>query len=130
MQRSVKERGPAGGLSDKDIQLIKKTYCKLTELYYENNRNEATVSDLIHMGQLITQVISTKRSSEVLALVSITESLKVKSKSRPDILEHIEQTVNHLKFPVEKAIRYETLLHALQQSDLFAVGSTVAVRFY
>jgi len=28
-------KGPIkGSLSDKDLQLIKKTYCKLTELYY------------------------------------------------------------------------------------------------
>lgn len=25
---------PKGSLSDKDLQLLKRTYCKLTELYY------------------------------------------------------------------------------------------------
>jgi len=29
----------SGCLSDKDIQLLKKTYRKLTELYYENKKN-------------------------------------------------------------------------------------------
>ena len=31
--------GSVGCLSDKDIQLLKKTYCKLTEIYYENTKN-------------------------------------------------------------------------------------------
>lgn len=29
----------SGCLSDKDIQLIRKTYAKITELYYENPKN-------------------------------------------------------------------------------------------
>ena len=57
-------------LSDKDLQLIKKTYSRLTELYYEN-RNEAAVTDLISFGELIRQVISQKRESDILSLVSV-----------------------------------------------------------
>ena len=59
-----------GALSDKDLQLIKKTYSRLTELYYEN-RNEAAVTDLISFGELIRQVISKKRESDILSLVSV-----------------------------------------------------------
>lgn len=59
-----------GALSDKDLQLIKKTYSRLTELYYEN-RNEAAVTDLISFGELIRQVISQKRESDILSLVSV-----------------------------------------------------------
>lgn len=51
----------SGCLSDKDIQLIRKTYLKLTELYYENPKNESIICNLIKMGHLITQVISVKR---------------------------------------------------------------------
>jgi hypothetical protein len=120
----------ACGLSDKDIQLLRKTYLKLTELYYENPKNESITSDIINIGHLITQTIQQKRESDVLSLIPITESLKVKSKSRPDILEHIEQTVNHLRFPTQNQIKYETLLHSLQTSDLFSVGCTVGIRFY
>lgn len=82
------------------------------------------------MGYLITQVISLKREADVLSLIPIAETLKVKSKSRPDILDHIDRTVNHLRFPSQNPIKYETLLHCLQQSDLFSVGCTVAIRFY
>lgn len=59
-----------GALSDKDLQLIKKTYSRLTELYYEN-RNEAAITDLISFGELIRQVISQKRESDILSLVSV-----------------------------------------------------------
>lgn len=59
-----------GALSDKDLQLIKKTYSRLTELYYEN-KNEAAINDLISFGELIRQVISLKRESDILSLVSV-----------------------------------------------------------
>jgi hypothetical protein len=39
MLKPVTKAGGNGGLSDKDIQLLKKTYRKLTELYYENTKN-------------------------------------------------------------------------------------------
>ena len=45
-------------LSDKDIQIIRKAYCTLTELFYENSKNEAVVRDLVILGTLITEVIA------------------------------------------------------------------------
>lgn len=55
------QKQASGCLSDKDIQLIRKTYLKLTELYYENPKDESIISNLIHMGHLVTQVIALKR---------------------------------------------------------------------
>ena len=61
MQKKQNLSISSGCLSDKDIQLIRKTYAKLTELYYENPKNESAVADLINLGHLITQIVTTKR---------------------------------------------------------------------
>lgn len=83
MQNSHKRTNEVQALSDKDLQLIRKTYCKLTELFYENLKNESVVADLITLGHLITQVIGNPRAVSVLALIPIIEPLKIKSKGRP-----------------------------------------------
>jgi hypothetical protein len=86
-------------LSDKDIQLLRKTYCRLTELFYENGKNDSVVRDLMHLSDLITQVIATSKEANVLALLPIIEPLKIKAKSRPELLSHIDSVIKHLKLP-------------------------------
>lgn len=61
MIKNTPHQQASGCLSDKDIQLVRKTYLKLTELYYENPKNESIIQSLINMGDLITQVITVKR---------------------------------------------------------------------
>lgn len=58
------------------------------------------------------------------------EILKVKSKARPALVTSADAAIDHLKKPEAKPLRYETLLYALQRSELFVIGCTIGVRFY
>lgn len=130
MLKPTTKAGAGGCLSDKDVQLLKKSFLKLTEIYYENSKNEASIRDLENLSSLITQVISTKREVDALSLISILEILKVKSKANPQLITCADSTIEHLRNPTPKAIQYDTLLYALQRSELFVVACTVGVRFY
>jgi hypothetical protein len=101
----MQNKGGCVHLSDKDLQLVRKTYCKLTELYYENTGSDAMVADLICLGNLITQTVPTGRQVSVLSILPIIEPLKIKSKSRPELLAHIDQVIAHLKSPAPATIQ-------------------------
>ena len=88
------------------------------------------VRDLLHLSDLITQVIATPREANVLALLPIIEPLKIKAKSRPELLSHIDSTIKHLKMPSHQSIKYDNLLYGLQHNDLFTITCTIAIRFY
>ena len=77
--------GPASFvLSDKEILLLKKTYRNITEQYYENS-SELNADLIIVLNNLICQTISLKKDADKLAILSILEILKVKSKSNPKL---------------------------------------------
>jgi hypothetical protein len=61
---------------------------------------------LINFGDIITQVIFTKRESDALSITSMMEILKVKSKSRTDLVAHTDIIIEHLKNPKENPIKY------------------------
>ena len=92
-------------LSDKDLQLLKKTYIRLTELFYES-KNESASRDLIVMGDLIRQSISTKREADTLSVLSIMEILKVKGRASPALVKSVEPVIAHLKQPSLQPIGY------------------------
>jgi len=58
------------------------------------------------------------------------EILKVKSKSKPELIAHIDLTVDHLKNPKQNTVKYDALIYGLQRSDLFVVACTVGIRFF
>jgi hypothetical protein len=79
---------------------------------------------------LITQVITNKKESDTLSLISTMEILKVKSKANPQLIACADTTIEHLKNPVQKPIQYESLLYSLKKSELFVVGCTIGIRFF
>jgi hypothetical protein len=73
-------------LSDKDLQLLKRTYIKLTELYYESPKSESAITDLVNFSTLLTQAVGIKRDCDQLSLTAFIEILKLKSKNSPPLL--------------------------------------------
>lgn len=80
-------------LSDKDLQLLKRTYIKLTELYYESPKSEPAITDLVNFSTLLTQSVGNKRDCDQLSLTSIIEILKIKSKNSPPLLASADGTL-------------------------------------
>jgi hypothetical protein len=129
----MKERKKVGfnfGFSDKDLQLVKKTYRRVVENFYENTKNQSAIEDVIGLGNLITQVLYTPKDINATAVISVMEILKIKGKQCTPLMNHIDQTMSMFTKPTERPIKYETLLLALQKSELFVVGCTVAIRFF
>jgi len=118
------------GFSDKDLQLIKKTYRRVVENFYENTKNQSAIEDVIGLGNLITQVLYTPKDINATAVISVMEILKIKGKQYTQLMAHLDQIMPMLAKPTERSIKYETLLLALQKSELFVIGCTVAIRFF
>lgn len=119
-----------GSLSDKDLQLLKRTFLKLTELYYESPKNESAINDLINLATLLTQTVTTSRETDALSLISTLEILKLKSKGCPSLLVAVEATLVHLRDPIRRPLQYPSLLYSLQRPEIFIAGCTLAVRFF
>jgi len=59
------------GLSDKEILLLKKTYRKSTERYYEDTSVQSNAISIVYLNDLVKETISTKKDSDALAILSI-----------------------------------------------------------
>lgn len=103
-------------LSDKDLQLLKRTFSKLTELYYESPKSDSALADLINFSKMLTQVITSQRDAETVSLLSTIEILKLKSKSCPALIACADATLDHLRNPKAVPLQYQTLLYTLQRS--------------
>ena len=57
-------------LSDKDYQLVSKTYRKVCELFYENSKNLDNQQNIIILTSLIPQIVPNKSSTNRLTIVS------------------------------------------------------------
>lgn len=70
MEANTNHLASAAVLSDKDYQLVSKTYRKICELYYENSHNEEYLQNIIISTSLIPQIVPTKSCTNRLTIVS------------------------------------------------------------
>jgi hypothetical protein len=113
MEPSPSDRKNAFTLSDKEILLLKKTYRNITEQYYENP-SEPNSELIIPINNLLIQTISNKKDADKLAILSVLEILKVKSKSHPKLSESVHKIVEHMKNPSEKPLEFTTILNCFK----------------
>lgn len=66
-------------LTDMDCQMFSKTYRLSCELYYERKARE-TLQDLVHLTQVIPQIVENKRQANAMMILSQMEILKAKAK--------------------------------------------------
>lgn len=57
-------------LSDKDYQLVSKTFRKTTELFYENPHNQEQLDTLICITKLVPMIVPSKISNNGLTIMS------------------------------------------------------------
>ena len=116
-------------LSDKDYQLVSKTYRKICELFYENTSNEDNLQNISVLTSLIPQIVPSKSCTNRLTIVSQMEILKAKMRNRPNVSSIIEHTLNHLKNPKYVPLDHNLLVESLNKMELFSVACTITLRY-
>lgn len=76
-------------LSDKDYQLVSKTFRKISELYYENPQNKEPLDNLICIASLVPMIVPSKISTNGLTIMSQMEILKAKVKNVPNLTNQL-----------------------------------------
>ena len=92
-------QGMINPLSDKDYQLVSKTFRRVCELYYENTHNEDYLQVLMLMADLIPQLVPSKNYTNGLTITAQMEILKAKVRSNGVLTGKLEHALTHLKSP-------------------------------
>lgn len=116
--------------SDKDYQLLSKTFRKVSELFYERPNDKDTIHCLVSLIKLIPQVVPSKACTNGLTIMSQMEILKAKSRNNTQIAARLNEAIEHVKHPKYIGINGGLLVEVLQKSQLFTVGCTVILRYF
>lgn len=103
-------------LSAKDYQLVRKTFRKVSELYYENPREEEFTANLICLTGLVPMIVPSRVSNNDLTILSQMEILKAKARNSPALTTQLSQTIEHLRNPKYIPIKSGLLIEALKSS--------------
>lgn len=129
MQPSDKKPEDFHTLTDMDCQMFSKTYRLICELYYER-KGKDTVQDLVHLTQVIPQIVESKRHANAMMILSQMEILKAKAKGEEELKTSIDKAIEHLRRPMREPLKSGLVVDLLRKNDLFSTGCMIAIRLF
>lgn len=116
-------------LTDMDCQMFSKTYRLICELYYER-KGKDTVQDLVHLTQIIPQIVESKKQANAMMILSQMEILKAKAKGEEELKTSIDKAIEHLRRPVREPLKAGLVVDLLRKNELFSTGCMIAIRLF